>query len=292
MAIRNFPLLFLIELPVLAGNLANLNPILRRRLLYKKSSSAISSLTAAIVILAISLTLWRSGRLITNEYYLSIDSHKRFGSQVAESGKGALDFVIKNNLRGPIFNNFDIGSYVAYRLYPKEKVFVDGRPEAYPAQFFQNIYIPMQMSAENFNQADSLYKFNLIIFSHTDATPWAQNFLSEIVKNPEYRLVYLDSYAIVFVKKSKFPDLPVVTAENIKTNRLSYLDNLSYAQIFSTFGWNELVVKFLQLAYAQNPNSRTTVSALGQVYSQNPTTAILGQKYLEEYRERNGLVLF
>jgi hypothetical protein len=57
--------------------------------------------------------------------------------------------MIAKNLKGPIFNNFDIGSYLIFRLYNKSlpagrQVFVDGRPEAYPASFFQITYILMQ----------------------------------------------------------------------------------------------------------------------------------------------------
>ena len=66
------------------------------------------------------------------------------GIGFAESAKSALTFFEKEKLHGPIFNNFDIGSYIEYRLYPREKVFIDGRPEAYPASFIQDTYIKMQ----------------------------------------------------------------------------------------------------------------------------------------------------
>ena len=282
LAIRSFPFFFLLQLPIIAFNLANLNSALRRRLLLKKSSSA----GIILVVIVILLSVWRSQRLITNEYNLSIDSHKRFGNTIRESGKGALDFVIKENLRGPLFNNFDMGSYITYRLYPREKVFVDGRPEAYPAQFFAGVYIPMQMSAQNFDAVDEIYKFNLIVFSHTDATPWAQNFLSEIVKNPKYSLIYLDPYAVVFVKKSTQTNLTAYSQSQ------SYLDELSYAQVFSTFGWTDLAIKAAQKAYSQNPNSPGALSALAAIYSNSPAASILGQNYSKQFHQKTDLVIF
>lgn len=301
-AIRSFPFFFLLELPVIAFNLANLNPVFSKWLSLNFLRIRLGTKFKIIVIsLVILLTFWRSTRLITNEYYRSIDSHKRFGISIAESGKGAIDFVLKNNLHGPIFNNFDMGSYISYRLYPKEKVFVDGRPEAYPAQFFQGVYIPMQMTSENFKSADEIYKFNLIVFSHTDATPWAQNFLSIIIKNPDFSLVYLDPYSVVFVKNKTYPEIANRFAftygakiggdmTNNMTN--SYLSDLSAAQVYSTFGWNDLAFKSVQKAYAKNSNSIGALSALSVFYSTSPTSIFLAENYSKLLKQKTGLVFF
>src|SRR5258708_11445215 len=57
--------------------------------------------------------------------------------------ENAVNFLVENNILGPIFNDYDMGDYLAYRLYPKELVYIDGRPEAYPSSFFKNEYIPL-----------------------------------------------------------------------------------------------------------------------------------------------------
>lgn len=121
-----------------------------------------------------------------------------FGLGQTAGTKEGVDFFTKQNLKGPIFNNFDIGSYLDYRLYPKEKVFVDGRPEAYPASFFQDVYIPMQTDANKFALADKKYNFKTIFFSHTDQTPWAQAFLRQITQNNNWQMVYLDDFTVIF----------------------------------------------------------------------------------------------
>lgn len=191
--IRSLPLLFFLELPIFAFNLGHL----------KRYSTAIVG--AAII-----LTLWRGVRLASNDYYQTLDSHKRFGADITERGRGAVDFVLANHLSGPIFNDFDIGSYLDYRLYPQERVFVDGRPEAYPAGFFQKIYIPMQQSPANFAVVDKLIKFNLIIFSRTDVTPWGQQFLNDIVRNDKFTLAYIDEAMVIFVRKETYPQVSAV----------------------------------------------------------------------------------
>lgn len=127
----------------------------------------------------------------------------QIGFGVASGAERGVEFFQENSLRGPIFNNFDIGSYLLYRLYPKEKVFIDGRPESYPADFIKNTYIPMQEDLEQFKKIDKKYNFQTIFFTHTDMTPWAQNFLREIVKQKGWRAVYLDETSIILLKDTK-----------------------------------------------------------------------------------------
>lgn len=43
----------------------------------------------------------------------------------------ASDFVLQNNLPGRLFSSDQYGGYLIYRLYPKYKVFVDGRSDFY-----------------------------------------------------------------------------------------------------------------------------------------------------------------
>lgn len=282
MAIRSLPYLFLIELPVFALVLAN------RRVHLRQIKAEY------VLIVVIVLNVLRSYRLASNQYYLLIDSNKRFSADVAESGKGTLDFVIKNQLHGPMFNNFDIGSYLAYRLFPREKVFVDGRPEAYPAKFFQDVYIPMEQSAENFKTVDDLYKFNLIIFSHTDATPWAQSFLSAIIKNPNFALVYLDQYGAVFVRKpTPLVEIsPEQFYQKFSIEKHSYFDYLDLAQASEVFGWSTVATKLLEKSYGQNPDSIMTNLVLGQVYGQNPAQQALGQSLMQRANQQRNLILF
>jgi hypothetical protein len=125
-----------------------------------------------------------------------------FGFGFIDPGKVATDFFIKNNIKGPIFNNFDIGSYLIYRLYPQTKVFVDGRPEAYTVAFFDQ-YKKMQEDPTFFASQSAHYHLNAIIFSQTDATPWAQEFLRNIAVNKQWVPVYADGYIVILLKNNQ-----------------------------------------------------------------------------------------
>ncbi|OHA13072.1 MAG: hypothetical protein A3J10_04200 [Candidatus Sungbacteria bacterium RIFCSPLOWO2_02_FULL_54_10] len=121
-----------------------------------------------------------------------------------EQGSGdAAAFFRAHGLQGPLFNNYDIGGYLIWHLYPQEKVFVDNRPEAYPAAFFAEQYIPMQERDDAWQKALAQWQFNAIFFSHRDATPWAQQFLIARVQDPAWAPVYADSGTIIFLRRNE-----------------------------------------------------------------------------------------
>lgn len=116
--------------------------------------------------------------------------------------RASAEFFKKEHLKGPIFNDYDIGSYLALEL-PKEKVFVDNRPEAYSKDFFENVYKPMQADEKKWQEVSAEYNFNAIFFSHRDYTPWAQSFLISRVNDPLWAPVFADSYNIIFLKRTE-----------------------------------------------------------------------------------------
>lgn len=198
-----------------------------------------------------------------------------FGWDIREDARPAIDFFIHHNLQGPIFNNFDIGSDLEYRLYPKVKVFVDGRPEAYPASFFQQIYIPMQEDPNIFLQQDTKYHFNTIIFSLTDQTPWASQFVSQITNNASWRVVYLDSYNVILMKNNKINEALIhkfgmdkdhVAISNL-TNEAMQLYRLD--NFFVEAGWIQQVEKIDQKILANEPDNCIALAQLAKIYNQS-----------------------
>jgi hypothetical protein len=117
-----------------------------------------------------------------------------------KGNSASAQFFKENNIQGPVFNNYDIGSFLIYYLFPEEKVFVDNRPEAYPEDFFQNIYKPLQEDELFWKSESEERGFNVIFFAYRDFTPWAQEFLINRVKDPEWVPVFADTYSIVFLK--------------------------------------------------------------------------------------------
>lgn len=142
--------------------------------------------------------------LIIISLFLINYSHNARGLPVGfankESYKEVVDFFLAENISGPMFNNFDIGGYLIYRLYPQHSVFIDNRPEAYPVAFFQDIYIPMQIDPLKFEKFAKQYSIKTILWGRRDITPWSQEFLKSIAKNNNWKMVYVDDAAVVYTR--------------------------------------------------------------------------------------------
>jgi hypothetical protein len=115
----------------------------------------------------------------------------------------SIDFFKTNGLKGPVFNNYDIGGFLTYGLYPEERVFVDNRPEAYPGTFFTDLLLPMQMDEAVWKRADERFGgFNVIFFYRLDATRWGQGFMLRRVKDPDWAPVYADNFVLMLVRRT------------------------------------------------------------------------------------------
>jgi len=115
----------------------------------------------------------------------------------------SAEFFKKENIKGPVFSNYDIGGYLIFHLYPNEKVFADNRPEAYPAAFFENEYKKMQLDDAAWKEELKKWNFNAIYFYYRDLTPWAQKFLITRISDPTWAPVYVDNYTLIFLRRNE-----------------------------------------------------------------------------------------
>lgn len=187
LAVRNFTVFAYFALAITSLNIGSLAA--------KKREHVIPSFWMITVFIAFTVVLWRSSSLYQNIF------HGR-GLGLAQGTERAASFFLQENIQGPVFNNYDIGGYLIHYLYPGQRVFVDNRPEAYPASFFQETYIPMQENEERWREESGKYGFNAIFFYRNDLTPWAQTFLTLRVADPAWAPVFVDSESIIFLKRN------------------------------------------------------------------------------------------
>jgi hypothetical protein len=165
-AIRNFALAAYFALPIAAVNLKSLlgEP--------GKPSSSPSMLKVSAVLAVIPLVL-----VIIKPAYFVSSNRGPIGLGLETTNDAAADFFLRENMQGPIFNNFDVGTYLIYHLYPGQRVFIDNRPEAYPVSFFQDVYIPVQLDEAKWKSLSNKYGFNVILFNHHDRSVWGEQFI-------------------------------------------------------------------------------------------------------------------
>ncbi len=268
LAVRNFPLFVFTTLIPASRALSLVITSFLPHLLQKK-----------IIFSALSLSL-----IIFGIYKIEQTAkHLNFGYSVDSGAEQAADFLIREKLKGPIFNNFDIGSYLEFRIYPKEKVFVDGRPEAYPASFFKDVYIPMQENPQVFAEQDKKYNFNTIFFAHTDQTPWAEKFLKAVIRQSLWKVVYLDPYVIILLKDNpsnkKIINRFEISKDKLSMKDINQNDLLSLyraVNFYQKIGLSNASIPFLQSIVERNPSDCTAFYNLVSLLSQqnHPSTMI------------------
>lgn len=124
-----------------------------------------------------------------------------------ESGKGAVDFIEKSNLKGRMFNMDAIGGYAIWRLYPGRQVFADTRLLDIASLIeFSNI-----ISA---NSADvggqplwerllGTYKVDFMVVNPFDQYGNLVPLIEAVIENERWVMVFADRSYFIFVRNSE-----------------------------------------------------------------------------------------
>jgi len=279
--LRNLPLVGLIALPTLCYNFAPLFKYFRKK--FRRTVLLLPYfLTASLLIIV----------FLSFKGTIEIDNKTR-GLGLTFQTAQAAEFFQSEKLAGPIFNNYDIGSYLIFYLYPQEKVFVDNRPEAYPSSFFDE-YKEIQRDEKKWQEAQDKYNFNLIFFTHQEATPWGTKFVRERAKDANWPLVYADNHSVIFIKNIPANQEIIqkyrITAENIEqrikpligSNDLKV--NLSALNLLELLNRNDLAIALAEKLLQENPQNGRIHLELASLEASKGTVAgyLNAKRYLEK----------
>ncbi len=141
-----------------------------------------------------------------------------FGSGIENNAPvDEVEFLKKIRLQGPIFNDYLIGGYLTWALYPDYKVFIDPRGGLYRNQVLSDYmeFTRKELTREDINEFNKKYPFKIAII-HYRETPLIFRILS--ASQGDWRLLYFGSNAAVIIHKSL---LPYMTDE-IKQTQLGH----------------------------------------------------------------------
>jgi len=113
-------------------------------------------------------------------------------------------FLKKYRLQGPIFNDYTIGGYLLWRLYPDYKVFIDPRLGLFCKQVAPDYweFTSKPVTPEAIRRFTQKYPFKIAII-HYRELPLIFDFL-----NAEWQLLYFEQNAAILIHKSLFPKVP------------------------------------------------------------------------------------
>ncbi len=131
---------------------------------------------------------------VVGTVFLAPLADRKFGEMHAlYQPSGATDFLAAHDLKGRLFNTYNAGGYLIYRLYPKQRVFIDGRYNPYPRQVIDDYDTIVDGGPRWFVKLQS-YEIDIVL-SETHV-----HFRQLLLLRPEFRLVYEDPYFSVLIR--------------------------------------------------------------------------------------------
>jgi len=133
-----------------------------------------------------------------------------FGLGLKDGTMATADFMHANGVTGPIFNDFNNGSYLIFNLFhpgrsPRstdECVIIDQRPEAFPPEAFA-LHTSMEADDGVWRREDAKYHFNAIVYSmQLNNAPETERFLLARVRDPEWAPVYTDDFSLIYLRRT------------------------------------------------------------------------------------------
>lgn len=110
---------------------------------------------------------------------------------------GAAEFIRTNKLKGNIFNDINWGGYLAFRLYPDNKIFMHGRYTAFGDVVYDTYYRLLAGTPE-WQIVLNQYNADIVVLSKKLA---GQSLLTaQLAAAPNWHLVYTDKNSMVFIR--------------------------------------------------------------------------------------------
>lgn len=117
----------------------------------------------------------------------------------------AVKFIQHHKLAGNMYNAYNTGSYIGFHLYPQVRTFINSLTFLYNYRP-QHYEYYLQIISGNTSPAEAITKYNIDIFlldyntlENSKVIPW-------IHRQAEWKLVYLDEFATIYMRKAVIPD--------------------------------------------------------------------------------------
>lgn len=111
----------------------------------------------------------------------------------------AVDFLVKQNIKGNFFNDFNSGAYLLGKTFPDIKVYMDGRTEVHGSEFYKIYNDLIHGETKYFDEVVNRYHLTGA-FLNSVYVPLPEKFLNYVYHRPDWKLIYFDHDAMIFLK--------------------------------------------------------------------------------------------
>ena len=108
-----------------------------------------------------------------------------------------VEFIKINNIQGKLLTDFGYGSYAAYKLYPQNKIYMDGRYEEVYYDYMVPVLKEFFMVYPNWRQLFTYFMPDIMILGNT------YPIYNTLKNGNEWAVVYEGKQFGVFVPKNK-----------------------------------------------------------------------------------------
>lgn len=105
----------------------------------------------------------------------------------------ATEFIVQAGIKGRMFNTYHYGGYLIYRLYPAQKVFIDGRADVYGDAFMKE-YIRIISGLIDWEKQFNNHRIDYVLIQRNE--PLRQLLLAK----GDFKLIYDDEVNSVLLK--------------------------------------------------------------------------------------------
>lgn len=163
---------------------------------------------------------------------------------------GAADFLLAHHVQGRIFNTYEEGGYLLWRLWPEQRVFIDGRA-LNEGVYFDARRMAFNADATGGPSGEELlrkYGIDVIVMNGFEANSGEIYLLPASLADPaqkQWKLVYSDAQAMIFMRHPA-AGMPVL-------NSLEALDSMGQecANVLTHTPWQPRCARSLGLLLAR-----------------------------------------
>ena len=107
----------------------------------------------------------------------------------------AVEFIREHEPAGPLFNSYNWGGYLIFKVWPDYPVYIDGRTDLYDDAFIRR-YLQVMVAGDGWSQTLTDDGINLVLIE-SDST------LAKFLQlDPAWTELYRDEMAVIFARKS------------------------------------------------------------------------------------------
>lgn len=161
---------------------------------------ALRVFTAAALLVLVAV---RGSDLVSNRYYLASGQTTLFGSGLSWwFPERATDFLLRERLPGNVFNDYNLGGYLTWRLGPQYPDYIDGRAVPFGAALFYHHRSLMQQAPDSpaWQQEADTRGINVILVSAARYAGLGGFPIAAFCQSRDWRLVYMDDVSVIFLR--------------------------------------------------------------------------------------------